>query len=270
MRMHIYPPHLASFLSAIFLAILCLLLATPRSANATVHDVDAALCGTLRQSGVLHASAPVRCDQLRVVRFNYVDFDGKLRDDGEITVMAAVADHVSALFAALRERGFALAGARSMQHFRGDDGASMRANNTSAFNDRAIVSGSAPSLHAYGLAIDINPVQNPFVEIGKDGKAQISPAAGRSYLNRQKERPGKPVRKGMAEDVIELFAIHGFTIWGGDWDAPIDYQHFQVSRTLAKRLAALPTEKAQTAFEQHVKAYRQCRANNKPRTACID
>ncbi|MDQ7968286.1 MAG: M15 family metallopeptidase [Oxalicibacterium faecigallinarum] len=239
------------------------------AAHARVLDVDAPLCQTLRQDGVLRASAPVRCEQLRVVRFTYVGFDGKTHDDGEVTVLAAVADHVSALFSTLRERGFALAGARGMQHFRGDDAASMRANNTSAFNDRAIVSGSAPSLHAYGLAIDINPVQNPFVEIGKDGKAQISPAEGRLYLNRQKERPGKPARKGMAEEVVEVFATHGFTVWGGDWDAPIDYQHFQVSRALARKLAALPPEQAKTVFEHHVKTYRQCRAN-KSRSACID
>ncbi|WP_293776685.1 M15 family metallopeptidase [uncultured Oxalicibacterium sp.] len=231
---------------------------------------DPTFCQQLQQTGVLHATAPVRCEQLRVVRFSYVDFNGKLRDDGEITVLAATADHVSALFSALRERGFNLAGARGMEHFRGDDAASMRANNTSAFNDRAIVSGSAPSLHAYGLAIDINPVQNPFIEVGKDGSAQISPAAGRQYLNRQTNRPGKAARKGMAEDVVELFALHGFTIWGGDWDAPIDYQHFQVSRKLAKKLVALSDAQARTAFDEHVKAYRSCRDSGKPRSACVD
>lgn len=239
------------------------------AANARIVELDSSMCAALRSNGVLGPNAPVSCQQLRIVRFAYLDFDGRQRDDGEIMVMAAAARHVQALFAALLERRFAIAGARLMQHYRGDDQASMRANNSSAFNDRAITNASAPSLHAYGLAIDINPVQNPFVEVGKDGRAQISPAAGSRYLNRQQARPGKPARKGMAEEVADLFAEHGFTIWGGDWDAPIDYQHFQVSRTLAKKLAALPPAQANAAFEEHVQAYRRCRSG-KPRAACVD
>ncbi len=235
--------------------------------TARFASIDSATCSALRSNGVLHATAPIGCERLQVIRFSYVDFDGKQRDDGEIMVMDAAAPQVAALFDQLRARGFALAGARLMQHYRGDDQASMRANNSSAFNDRAITNASAPSLHAYGLAIDINPVQNPFVEIGKDGRAQVSPASGGRYLNRQSARPGKPARKGMAEEVVELFAQHGFTIWGGDWDAPIDYQHFQVSRTLAKKLAALPPAQAKAAFEEHVQAYRRCRSD-KSRSSC--
>ena len=252
----------------LFLLSCCLALQSAHAAPAARSTaVDAAICTGLRSAGVLHANAPVGCERLQVVRFSYIDFDGRQRDDGEIMVMDAAAPQVAALFDQLRARGFALAGARLMQHYRGDDQASMRANNSSAFNDRAITNASAPSLHAYGLAIDINPVQNPFVEIGKDGRAQVSPAGGGRYLNRQTTRPGKPARKGMAEDVVELFAQHGFTIWGGDWDAPIDYQHFQVSRTLAKKLAALPPAQARAAFEEHVQAYRNCR-RDKPRATC--
>src|SRR5690606_20285183 len=161
-----------------------------------------------------------------------------------------------------------LAHARAMMHYRGDDEAAMRDNNTSAFNDRAITGGTVPSLHAYGLAIDINPVQNPYVEIAGDGNARFHPAAGSRYANRAAARPGKPARAGMAEDVVELFAQHGFTTWGGDWDAPIDYQHFQVSRTLAQKLAALPPEQARAAFDAHATAYRRCRKGGGTRVAC--
>jgi len=235
----------------------------------TIIPVDAHICSALRNQGVLRASAPVKCEQLRVVQFSYLDFDGKVRNDGEIMVMAATASHVQSLFAELLKQRFPLAGAKMMQQYRGDDQASMRANNTSAFNDRAITNASAPSLHAYGLAIDINPVQNPFIEVGKDGKASISPVAGRTYLNRQSTRPGKPARKGMAEEVVDLLAMHGFTIWGGDWDAPLDYQHFQVSRSLAKKLAALPEAQARAAFDAHVADYRKCIAGKPSATARV-
>lgn len=232
-----------------------------------IAAVDATHCRALQNNGVLRASAPVSCEQLRIVRFAYLDFEGKQHNDGEIMVMAAAAEHVQALFAELLTRRFPIAAARQMQTYRGDDQASMRANNTSAFNDRAITNASAPSLHAYGLAIDINPVQNPFIEVGKDGKASISPVAGRTYLNRQSTRPGKPARKGMAEEVVDLLAMHGFTIWGGDWDAPLDYQHFQVSRSLAKKLAALPEAQARAAFDAHVADYRKCIAGKPSATA---
>ncbi len=232
-------------------------------AAARVSEVDTNLCQTMRDTDVLHKNAPVSCAQLRVVRFSYLGFDGKVHDDGAVMVMAALADHVQAIFATLLQRKFVIAGAQLMQHYRGDDLAAMRANNTSAFNDRAITNGSAPSLHAYGAAIDINPVQNPFVEFEDAGRTNYVPAAGSAYANRLTLRPGKTIRKGMAEEVVDVFADHGFLIWGGDWDAPIDYQHFQISRSLAQKLTALPVAQAQVVFNDYVKNYRACTGTKK-------
>ncbi len=228
-----------------------------------IGEVDATMCRAMHELNVLHKNARVTCLQLRIVHFSYWGFDGKVHDDGAVMVMAALADHVRAIFDTLLKRKFAIAGAQLMQHYRGDDSAAMRDNNTSAFNDRAVTSGSAPSLHAYGAAIDINPVQNPFVQFEEGGKAHYSPAAGSAYANRVAIRPGKPARKGLAEEVVDVFADHGFLIWGGDWDAPIDYQHFQISRTLAKRLAALPVAEARIAFNVYVENYRRCARKEK-------
>lgn len=238
-----------------------------------IVEIDNAACKALRDSGVMHATAPVRCDQLRIVRFSYVGFDGRQHNDGEIMVMSAAAEQVQEIFDALLQRRFAISGAKLMNRYNGDDQASMRDNNTSAFNDRAVTGNSAPSLHAYGLAIDLNPVQNPFLQLGEDGKATFSPEAGSRYANRLRQRPGKTARKGMAEDVVALFAEHGFVIWGGDWDAPIDYQHFQTSRTLAKRLAALPVVEGRALFSAYVQRYRSCMrdktSGNDRQTVCI-
>ena len=124
-----------------------------------------------------------------------------------------------------------------MDAFEGDDDASMAANNTSAYNDRAVAGTSSVSVHAYGCAIDLNPVQNPYVTHG-----EIAPPSGAAYLNR------RPVRPGMAEAVIGVFARHGFATWGGRWRSATDYQHFQLDRALAVRLAAASPEEARRLF----------------------
>ena len=62
----------------------------------------------------------------------------------------------------------------------------------------------------------------------------------------------------MAEAVVEVFADNGFAEWGGDWDDPLDYQHFDIGRAVTENLARLPQEQARLAFEDAVRAYRHC------------
>lgn len=242
---------------ALAMALWCCLAFLPAQA-ATIETLSEAACAQMKLHGVLKANSPVPCHRLRIVRFSYVDFAGVTHQDGEIKVLDAAADHVGSIFAELWRRRFPIARARLMHHYGGDDAAAMRDNNTSSFNHRALTGGGALSLHAYGLAIDINPVQNPYLAFEANGQAQVSPEAGIRYANRIRQRPGKSVREGMAEEIVQLFAQHGFPIWGGYWDSPIDYQHFQVSRRIAEQLAALPAEKARELFERHVRQYRDC------------
>jgi hypothetical protein len=240
-------------------------LAPHAHARSGTSGLDVEQCAILKQH-VLQPGAPVACRQLQIVRFSYVDFDRARHDDGEIMVMAAVAPQVKALFDELLKRRFPLAQARLMEHYQGNDDASMAENNSSAFNDRPITGGSSVSLHAYGLAIDINPLQNPYVQRDAQGRLAYSPPAGQAYGKRQASRPGS------SEQIVELFAQHGFLIWGGDWKKPVDYQHFQVSRKLAERMAKLPAPQARQVFESTVVAYRACRTGRggKPqgRKAC--
>jgi hypothetical protein len=234
---------------------LALLLAGMALQAAAAPGLDSQQCALLKQH-VLQPGAPVDCPRLQVVRFSYLDFDQVRHDDGEIMVMAAVAPQVKALFDELFKRRFPLARARLMEHYQGNDDASMADNNTSAFNDRPITGGGAVSLHAYGLAIDINPLQNPYVRRDAQGRLAYSPPAGHAFGERIAGRAGS------SEQVVELFARHGFLTWGGDWKKPIDYQHFQVSRKLAERLAKLPAPQARQLFESTVVAYRACRAGH--------
>lgn len=261
---------LATFL---FLAIA---LTAPLHVSASTSGVDPAACSRMKARGVLANGAPVGCSKLAIVRFSYVDFGGQRHTDGEIMVMAAVAGHVQTIFDTLYARGFPIARAKLMEHYLGNDMAAMRDNNTSAFNHRAVTGGKRPSLHAYGLAIDINPVQNPYIELHPDGRAMFSPASGINYANRSNLRPAKASRPGMAEELIDIFAQNGFLVWGGDWDAPIDYQHFQVERKMAERMATLTVNQARAHFTGYVQRYRTCLGKNQHvhketrRAQCID
>ena len=161
---------------------------TPPSARDTIAPISDALCRDMRSTKVLNPGAPVGCERLRLVRFSYVGFDGATHDDGELVVLDAVADHVLAIFVALRSRAFPIASARLMNHYHGNDDASMARNNTSAFNVRRVEGTNSMSLHAYGVAIDLNPIQNPYVERGARG-IEVSPPAGSGYVGRQDPPP---------------------------------------------------------------------------------
>jgi len=231
----------------------------------SVAPITPALCDHMAKHNVMRPGFPVGCARLSLVKFAYVDFDGRAHGDGEIVVMDAVAENVLRIFNKLREMRFPIAKARLIDHYDGDDDASIADNNTSAFNARNVAGTSSLSLHAYGLAIDLNPVQNPYVQRA-GGKLIFSPPAGKEYANR------KNARAGMAESVVDVFADEGFVVWGGYWHDPIDYQHFQVSRDFAARLARLSPAQARAAFAQHVERYRACRRSAAPessRAKCI-
>jgi hypothetical protein len=226
-------------------------LSQQNSGGGRITAVDSELCDDMKARHVL-SGGPAPCSRLSLVRFRYLDFDGKLQDDGEIVVLDAVASHVLNIFNALRRNGFPIAKAKLMNGYDGNDDASMDDNNTSAFNDRKITGGGSISLHAYGLAIDINPVQNPYIK-KSNGGVTISPNAGAPYVNRTVKQ------QGMTEAVVNIFTENGFFIWGGSWHDPTDYQHFQLSRKTAERLAAAQPAQAQSIFSQMVERYQACR-----------
>ena len=222
-----------------------------------VVSVDETLCREMKVHHVLAPESPVGCERLKLLRFGYIDFAGQLRDDGQIVVLDAVANHVLNIFRTLRRMQFPIAKAKLMNDYEGNDDRSMADNNTSAFNVRKIVGENAISLHSYGLAIDVNPVQNPYAKPTGD-TLQFSPPAGIEFANRLDDRPGVSPRPGMAELIVDAFANDGFLIWGGYWTDPIDYQHFQVTHTLAERLVHLAPEQATAQFESYVQSYRNC------------
>jgi len=222
----------------------------------------------MKSHNVLHRGAPVGCDRLRLVRFEHVGFDGRLHR-GEIAVMDAVAEHVRRIFRSLAEMNFPIEKARLMNSYDGDDDAAIADNNTSGFNHRNVEGSSGLSLHAYGLAIDLNPKLNPYVRRDRSGRLlSVSPPSSIDYVRRSRSFANP--RLGMAESVLDLFAEHGFTVWGGYWPYEVDYQHFAVSRTLALRLARLPAADAQTLFEETTRKHETCRREGRSRSFCVN
>jgi poly-gamma-glutamate synthesis protein (capsule biosynthesis protein) len=157
-----------------------------------------------------------RFEALALVEVAYRDFGG-LRRDGELVVAAELGDALLGVFRRLFEIGFPIARMQRVELYAGDDDRSMAANNSSAFNFRTIAGTDVLSQHALGRAIDINPVQNPYLV----GDA-ISPPAAAEFLDRDDLRPGMIVRPG---PVVEAFDAIGWE-WGGDWTSRKDYHHF--------------------------------------------
>ncbi|OCH15084.1 MULTISPECIES: M15 family metallopeptidase [unclassified Aliivibrio] len=233
-------------------------ISTPSLAN--VANLSAAQCKEMTTKTVMATKAPIQCNRLRNVSFKHYDFKGQTKT-GSVVVLDAVAPSVDRIFSELYRQHFPIAQAKPIEYYAGNDIKSMDANNTSAFNYRPITGKSSLSLHAYGVAIDINPLQNPFVEFTSWGTATFKPLKGHEYSNRMLQRLGKEDRKGFAEEVITLFAKNGFIYWGGYWDTPIDFQHFQTSRDMAYLMTAMPAKEASAFFTSYVNWVQSCQNN---------
>jgi hypothetical protein len=161
---------------------------------------------------------PVGPADLRVITLRYVGFDGSTHE-GTIIVNQSVTTAVVAVFRRLFAARFPIRSMEPEDVFGGSDPKSMAADNTSGFNCRyAVAPGPKTwSVHAYGEAIDVNPVENPYIEGGV-----VQPAAGAQFRNRSDVRPGMAVPGGPLNNA---FASVGW-YWGGRWSGSPDYQHF--------------------------------------------
>jgi hypothetical protein len=159
---------------------------------------------------------PVGPPDLRLITVDHVDMGGRFRT-GEMVVHRNHASDVVRAFRDIHAARFPIERMELIDLYWGSDDASMAANNTSGFNCRRVTGGTSWSEHAYGRAIDINPVQNPYVR-----GSTVLPPAGRDHLDRTASTPGL-IRSGDA--VTTAFASIGW-YWGGNWTTLKDYQHF--------------------------------------------
>jgi hypothetical protein len=168
---------------------------------------------------VWRPGCPVALSSLRHVSLPFVGFDGRVRRGALVVHNDAARDVVTAFRALYRAR-FPIRRMRPIQAYGGDDYASIEADNTSAFNCRPATGSSRWSEHAYGRAIDIDPIENPYVSGGRTSHRASVP-----YLDRSPARPGMAVEGGA---LVEAFDAVGWG-WGGRWSSIRDYQHFSAS-----------------------------------------
>jgi D-alanyl-D-alanine carboxypeptidase len=183
----------------------------------SVSDITPELAARMAPSW--RDGCPVDLADLRYVTVTHHGFaDGEIAQ-GELVVHADVAAAVVSVFHALFDAGYPIRSMRLVDDFGGDDDASMAADNTSAFNCRAVTGGTGWSEHAYGRAIDLNPVENPYIT-----HREVLPPGGAAFA----DRPVSPGVIQPGDAVVQAFAAIGWS-WGGTWTNPTDYQHFSLS-----------------------------------------
>ena len=162
---------------------------------------------------------PVGLDELRVVAAGHWGFDGRVHT-GRLVVHRDVARALLTVMRRLYEARFPIRRMVPIDVYGASDFRSIEADNTSAFNCRYVEGTKRWSEHAYGRAIDVNPIENPFVSGGR-----TSHRASVSYLDRSRGRPGMAHEGGA---LVDAFRAIGWG-WGGDWRGIKDYQHFSAS-----------------------------------------
>ena len=161
--------------------------------------------------------AEIDWSDLRYLKLLYYDYNGRVRK-GEMVCNKAIADDLLYIFKELYKAKYPIASLRLIDDFDGDDVRSMEANNTSCFNYRTKTSGSSLSAHARGMAVDVNPLQNPYVK----GEV-VEPAAAAEFADRSVDFAHKITDDDLC---CRLFRSRGFQ-WGGAWNSVKDYQHFE-------------------------------------------
>ena len=167
-----------------------------------------------------HDNTPFDHDYLTYLTVTHVNFDGE-SIIGHLIVAADIGDEVLEIFQEIYEGRFPIYSIRLIDYFYASDYLSMAANNSHAFNFRYIAGTNIISRHGFGIAIDINPIQNPYIR-----GDTVWPAAGAAYLDRSYVRPGMIIP---GDVVYTAFTSRGW-IWGGHWTTPRDYHHFERRR----------------------------------------
>jgi hypothetical protein len=211
---------------ALVLAVLVLLASSPTTRaspgetafRGQVRPIDPALA--TRMTGVSwRPGCPVSLRDLRLLTVSYLGFDGRLHT-GRLVAHREVARQLVGVFRRLYAARFPIRRMVPVDAYGGSDFRSIEADNTSAFNCRFVDGTTRWSEHAYGRAIDVNPIENPYVSGG-----MTSHGASRPYLDRSRTRPGMAVEGGA---LVRAFDAAGWG-WGGRWSGAKDYQHFSAS-----------------------------------------
>lgn len=169
----------------------------------------------------------VALSDLRYLTMLHYNFDHQIQV-GEMIVNAKISEDVLGIFREFFDTGYEINSMRLIDDYWTGDGTSsdnesINNNNTSCFCYREVTGGASLSNHAYGLAIDINPQQNPYVWLDEWGQEVCYHDNARQYVDRSCGDPHVVVE---GDTCYSIFEKYGFS-WGGQWSYPIDYQHFE-------------------------------------------
>ncbi len=174
-----------------------------------------------------HENGDISLNELRYLKLLHYNYEHEIQV-GELIVNEKIAEDCRNIFRELFEQEYEIQSMRLVDNYwTGDSGEtdknSIEHNNTSAFHYRVITGGAALSEHALGYAVDVNPLQNPYVNLDRDGNPTQYYKDMELYLDRT-SGAGHMIT---SEDICyQTFIKYGFS-WGGDWENPKDYQHFE-------------------------------------------
>jgi D-alanyl-D-alanine carboxypeptidase len=190
----------------------------PADFRGTIQHIDSVQAK--RMTGVSwRPGCPVGLRDLRLLTMSHWGFDGRV-GTGRLIVHRDVVRDMIDVFRGLYRARFPIRRMVPVDVYGGSDFRSIEADNTSAFNCRHVEGTTRWSNHAYGTAIDVNPIENPYVSGGR-----TSHPASRSYVDRARRRPGMAYEGGA---LVRAFDRIGWG-WGGRWTSVKDYQHFSAS-----------------------------------------
>ncbi|SFV52427.1 hypothetical protein MNB_SV-6-162 [hydrothermal vent metagenome] len=175
------------------------------------------------QGGSWRKGCPVPISDLRYLKIPHYDFRWK-RVIGEMVVHRDVAKDVADIFDKLYKNRYPIRKMKLVSHYGASDYRSIEADNTSAFNCRPVTGGKKWSNHSYGRAIDINPIENPY--ISRSG--HISHSKSLKYRDRRVSNSNSAENRATirgGDYIVKLFKQRGWR-WGGEWHGIKDYQHF--------------------------------------------
>jgi hypothetical protein len=190
--------------------------------DATVSRIDTDIKIRMIKGNSWRRGCPVPLEDLRYLTLMHWDFRGEQKQ-GEIVVHKDVASNVVSIFRGLYGMKYPIRQMRLVSDFGGSDWRSIEADNTSAFNCRKATGSKRWSKHSYGRAIDINPIENPY--ISRTGR--ISHKESLAYRKRvhQKSTYADKVILLKNDKAVKIFKKYGWK-WGGDFRNIKDYQHF--------------------------------------------
>jgi D-alanyl-D-alanine carboxypeptidase len=210
-------------------AVVLLLAAIPAAAGKPSGSLSQGFRGTISRIDAKHArlmtgvswrpGCPVHLRDLRLLRLTHWRFDGSVTT-GRLIAHADVSRELVQVFRRLYAAHFPIRRMVPVDAYGASDFRSIEADNTSAFNCRYVEGTSRWSEHAYGRALDVNPIENPYVSGGRTSHAASVP-----YLDRSRHRPGMAHEGGA---LVRAFDSIGWG-WGGRWTSVKDYQHFSAS-----------------------------------------